>query len=120
MIIDNELVLSEELSLIAAGSTTGILTGGLALESKAAKIRCTVTTAGAGTGTTSISAEGSNTLGSGYVTLATSQAFAGTACVKGKVISVAIPANDYVYLRATVVVSGTLTAAKGFIDVEVG
>ena len=114
MIIDNELVFSEELALTASANATGKEVTGMGLESKQAKLRLLVTTAGAGTGTVTLKAQGSSD-DSTYVDLELSAAVVGTALTKGKTIKVTIPPNDYKYLRAAVVVSGTVTGAKGFI-----
>ena len=118
MTIDQSLVLKEAQSIAATAHTDGIEVGAGKLESKPAFVRGLVTTAGTGTGTCSIVASGSND-DSTYVKIATGAAKVGTTFVKGDIIKVPIPPNEYKYLRGEVVITGTI-AGTIFMDVELG
>lgn len=119
MIIDNELVLDAAQALTASAQTDSIDLGNGELEAKAAYARMLITTAGAGTGTVTLAVQSSDD-DSTWVTVSSGPATVGTALTKGLVLKTAIPPDMGRYIRASIVVSGTVTAAVGFIDVTTG
>ena len=119
MTIDQELVFAETQALTASANTAGKNLGAGALEAKAAFIRATIKTAGAGTGTVQLAVEGSDD-NSSFTRLSTSPAVVASELAAGDKLKVPIPPSEYAYLRAAVVVTGTVSAGAALIDIEVG